>query len=438
MSSEFFRIQEHIIDSQYIREYPGATRENQEEALKIHVKQYTPLDTSTILPGAVTIIGAHANGFPKELYEPLWDDIYRRSKSSGFSIRSIWIADVAQQGYSSILNEDKLGNDPSWLDFSRDLLHMTNHFRHQMPRPIVGIGHSMGGAQLVNLSTMHPRLLTTLILLDPVITNSPPIGGRGEKFNVAKASTFRRDLWPSRRAAAASFGKSPFYQRWDPRVLQLWLRYGLRDTPTAIYPEKPPEGADVPATLTTTKHQEVWTFLRPNFQGMDADGNVILNRNTHPDVEPCSDPAISGMGIFPFYRPEPASIYSKLPSLRPSVLYIFGATSNMSVPEGRRAKMQTTGIGAGGSGGANEGRVKEVVLEGVGHLVPMEAVGDSADASARWLGAELKRWGEEERQWLEARKQRAQDADIRVGEEWVKWIGGMSGPGGERSKGSKL
>ena len=47
----------------------------------------------------------------QELYEPLWDEIYQRSKSSGFSIRSIWISDVAQQGYSSILNEDKLGND---------------------------------------------------------------------------------------------------------------------------------------------------------------------------------------------------------------------------------------------------------------------------------------------------------------------------------------
>lgn len=25
---------------------------------------------------------------------------------------------------------------------------MINHFREQMPRPIVGIGHSLGGAQL--------------------------------------------------------------------------------------------------------------------------------------------------------------------------------------------------------------------------------------------------------------------------------------------------
>lgn len=48
---------------------------------------------------------------PQELYEPLWAEIYARSKANGFRIRSIWMADVAHQGQSSVLNEDLLGND---------------------------------------------------------------------------------------------------------------------------------------------------------------------------------------------------------------------------------------------------------------------------------------------------------------------------------------
>ena len=36
----------------------------------------------------------------------------------------------------------------SWSDHARDLLHMINHFRRDMPRPLVGIGHSMGGNNL--------------------------------------------------------------------------------------------------------------------------------------------------------------------------------------------------------------------------------------------------------------------------------------------------
>lgn len=31
------------------------------------------------------------------------------------------------------------------MDHARDLFLMINHFREQMPRPLVGIGHSFGG-----------------------------------------------------------------------------------------------------------------------------------------------------------------------------------------------------------------------------------------------------------------------------------------------------
>ena len=118
MSSKFFKVQTHILPCQYIREYPRATAQSQEDELHLHIKQYTPLNQVDHQPGAVTIIGAHANGFPKELYEPLWDELYQRLKGSGTSIQSIWIADVAQEGQSSVLNEGKLGNDRELLKTS--------------------------------------------------------------------------------------------------------------------------------------------------------------------------------------------------------------------------------------------------------------------------------------------------------------------------------
>lgn len=36
----------------------------------------------------------------------------------------------------------------NWFDHSRDLLCMVNRFWDRMPRPIIGIAHSMGSAQL--------------------------------------------------------------------------------------------------------------------------------------------------------------------------------------------------------------------------------------------------------------------------------------------------
>lgn len=64
MSSPF-RIVKHVVPAQYLREYPRATSTSQEETLHLAVKQYIPLDNPNPQPGDVTIVGAHANGFPK-------------------------------------------------------------------------------------------------------------------------------------------------------------------------------------------------------------------------------------------------------------------------------------------------------------------------------------------------------------------------------------
>lgn len=36
----------------------------------------------------------------------------------------------------------------SWFDGGRDVVQMINHFRDDMPHPIIGVGHSLGAAQL--------------------------------------------------------------------------------------------------------------------------------------------------------------------------------------------------------------------------------------------------------------------------------------------------
>ena len=56
-----------------------------------------------------------------------------------------------------------------------------------------------------------------------------------------------------------------------------------------------------------------------------------------------------------------------------------------------------TGVGVGGSGGAKEGRVKEVVIEDAGHLIPMEKVGETAENVTQWVGSEMERWMESEK-----------------------------------------
>jgi len=292
----------------------------------------------------------------------------------------------------------------AWNDHARDLLHMVNHFRASMPRPLIGVGHSMGGNQLVNLAYMHPRLLSTIILLDPVISSHKRGFDPNQGPGPAQASTFRRDLWPSRAEAEAGFKKSKFYQSWDSRVLDRWMKYGIRQVPTAVYPDAK-EGS---MTLSTTKSQEVFVFLRPLFGNRKG-----IDRAEHPDVIP------EAMSSFPFYRTEAPLTMMRIESLRPSALYIFGEKSPMSSPAAQKEKVDRTGNGIGGSGGAKERRVKGVSLKGVGHLVAMEDVEGCADPAADWIGKEMERWKVEEQKYIEWTK-KSQLEKSTISEEWKK------------------
>lgn len=284
----------------------------------------------------------------------------------------------------------------------------------------------MGGHNIVSLALIHPRLFTSVILIDPVIQRYTTALGH---FAPALASTFRRDLWPSRQAAAESFRQNKFYQGWDRRVLELWIEYGLRELPTKLYPteslsdalklsggslsEKRPQAFvtspsfEKPVTLTTSKHQEVLTFLRANHpeNGVPL-SQYKANPATHSDI-PMMNPTA------PFYRPEPLITFGQLPFLRPGCLYIFAESSPLSTLEMRKDKMEVTGTGVGGSGGVLVGAVDDVVMgEGAGHFVPFERPLETAAVVVGWLEryvvGSVREEEREGREWLKvARRERA-------------------------------
>ncbi|RYC62341.1 hypothetical protein CHU98_g3875 [Xylaria longipes] len=387
MSSFPFHIKEHVVPGQHIREWARATANSQDDVLNIHVKQYTPKDNPSPQPGDVTILAAHANGFPKELYEALWADLHAQAASGGgFRIRGIWIADASNQGYSGEMNEARLGDDPCWHDHTRDLLHLTNVFRDQMPRPLVGVGHSFGANIMTHLSLLHPRLLTSLVLLDPTIVALDASRAAGPGTTPARASTFRRDVWPSKQEAVESFRRSPFYRSWDPRVLEAWNQNAIRELPTPLYPE-------LPASASTKSPSD------PASQTLEA------------------------AKVFPFYRSEGGIIFNALPAVRPSVLFVHGSTSEVSEPDVRAARLARCGIGMGGSGGVKAGRVAEVLFEGKGHLFPMEIPAETAEHAARWIAAEMVRWRDEQAQY-EAWTQLPMRQKSTLSQDWIDKIGG--------------
>ncbi|TVY75895.1 Abhydrolase domain-containing protein mpaH [Lachnellula suecica] len=393
-----FNIINHTSRCQHTRHWRRAVEPGFESSLKLAVKQYVPKSNDEPRAGDVTFVGAIANGFPKEMYEPLWDDLYERMAKAGKRIRGIWIADVAHQGGSGVLNEKGLGNDLA--DDSK--LH-----QDEMPAPLIGIGSSVGAVHLAHLSLLHPSLLHSLVLIDPTIQISNP---RKDFAAFALPSTYRRELWPSRKAAAESFAKSKYYQAWNPRVLDLWIKHGLRELPTEIYPGGKSGNGETPVTLTTTKAQEVLTYIRPAYNTYSPNDKLSFEGMLPDDV---LDPT------YPFYRPEAAQIFRQLPDVKPHALYIFGSKSPLSPPEGRKAKTEATGSGVLGGGK----RAKELLVEGAGHLVAFEKVEAVGEAVVRFVKEELDTWEKEKEEFERRYMSRERIERAQIDEAWKERIG---------------
>ncbi|CAG8899638.1 unnamed protein product [Penicillium egyptiacum] len=429
-----FTVTEHTIDAQYIREYPTATL-SQDSPLQLVVKKYTPIDNPNPQPGDVTIIGAHGCGLPKELYEPLWEEILMQSEQQGFRIGSIWIADMASLGTSGVVNEGMLGDDREctlfyiWIsrlistaspfDHSRDILHMINQFRHEMPRPIIRVGHSMGATQLTMLSLVHPRLFTSLVLMEPALTTTI---WPHQLFVLLTLK--RRDTWPSKSEAIESAAKS--YARWDSRVLKRWNEHGYRNLQT-VSPQTDGESKpfDGPVTLTTSIYQEAMVYLRPDFMGHTT--SALADSTKAPPHDPLMYPDIIDppRPARPFYRSEARIALNMLKHIRPPVFYLFGGESQVTTPKDQAQILERTGAGIGGSGGVKHSQVEKTVMLDCGHMVPMENVNESASLIGTWVGQSVQRWHEDEQRVHQRWTDRSAKEVLTAPAKWIPILEGI-------------
>ncbi|KAH3510194.1 hypothetical protein KXV55_002997 [Aspergillus fumigatus] len=409
-----FRVVEHIIPGQHIREHPHALRGRQETALKLAIKQYIPCDqTEPILENAVTIIGAHGNRFPK-----MREDLYAQLKKRSIPVRGIWIADASNQGASGVLNEHVQGDNTPWHDHSRDLLHMINHFRDDIARPIIGVAHSMGCTQLIQLSMIHPRLFSTLILYEPII-----FGDQFQGPNPAITAVLRRDIWPSREKAEMQLRRG--FAKWDPRVVDCYLRFGLRPVPTRLHnPENDPDIPPTAVTLTTSKHQEAWTYTIPNLEPESAGLNDLLL----PDWDPVLERSA------PFSRPEAWAAFRNLPFVRPSVFWVYGGRSWLAPPAAQESMVRATGTGTGGSGGVAKGMVDRTVSPKATHLVVFEEVGWCSEVAAAWLEKWFARYLREEEFWRTYQSKKSDPEMLRNSEASIHVAKVVVGPQGDVAK----
>ena len=405
MSCEMWNVSEHVIPAAHIRGFARGVNDEGSACLRLSVKEYIPKTNTNPQPGDVTLIMVHGVGSSKESYEPFFDELLK----CDLRIRAVWAADAVNNAASYIINQTKLGDEPHWFDFPRDLMQMINHFQDRMPSPVVGLGQSLGNVSTIMMSVWHPRLFSGIVMIEPGLGpgfGQTPLTGAAAQYFPAVLTVKRKDTWPSREAAREHLLKTPYYGAFDPEVFERVMKYDLRNLdpePSNVFSDtKKPR----PVTLTTPKAVEASTWMRPD--------PPLPGVPESPDYASRSK---DSMVVAGFYRPEAAEIYGSLPHVYPSTLFVWGDRSPVSVPSMRNNYLKTTGTGKGGNGGVARGRVKEAFVSGARHPAPLEKPEGTAKAVAPWLKEQMAIWKEE----AERRKSEP-DFGSQLHPEWLERI----------------
>lgn len=162
---------------------------------------------------------SHANGFPATTYKTFFDALGKHY----------------QVGYI-----DRLGHDESfpvtqnWGCLADHLIH---HIETHYDRPILGLGHSLGGVVTYIAALKRPELFKAIMLLDaPVMggLDSVVIGlakalGFMDQITPAGRTLGRKETWPTRDAAIEYFSDKGLFKNFDPRCLNDYVEYGTQE-----------------------------------------------------------------------------------------------------------------------------------------------------------------------------------------------------------------
>ncbi len=175
---------------------------------------------------ALLLLG-HPTGFCKEIWRPVVSEL----RQQGVGTRALaWDA----RGHGSAPPFD---SEVDWWTFGHDLVDLID--RLSPSEPVVGIGHSMGGATMAMCDLIQPGLLAGMFLIEPVII--PPAFRRSGDVPLAVKAAKRRPTFPSRRAAATTYRSKPLFQSWHEDAFAGYLEGGLVPHPDGVALACPPK-----------------------------------------------------------------------------------------------------------------------------------------------------------------------------------------------------
>ena len=166
------------------------------------------------------VLLSHATGFHAHCFEPMAAVLGTGHRCMGLDHR----------GYG-----DAEGVDPTdlrWTGYGLDALAAARHLSAACGgAPVVGIGHSMGGASLLMAAEQEPALFRALFVFEPIVFPPPDPSRQGPPSPLAGGARKQRDRFPSFQAALENFTAKPPMSSFDPAVREAYVRHGFAPTP---------------------------------------------------------------------------------------------------------------------------------------------------------------------------------------------------------------
>ena len=163
-----------------------------------------------------------ANGIPAQSYDSFFKQLQNQFNISAMDTRGAW--------------EHSKSPDES-LTFENYADDLIAALESQYNEPIIGIGHSLGGAVTILAAIKRPELFSKVVLIDPASTPTVyanflfqllPQFLQVKFFPFIKGSLRRRRVWDSREQFFNHYREHRTFERFTDQALLDYAQYGLR------------------------------------------------------------------------------------------------------------------------------------------------------------------------------------------------------------------
>ncbi|KAJ1644764.1 hypothetical protein J3B02_002471 [Coemansia erecta] len=206
----------------------------------------------------ITLFLVHGSGFHKEIWEPIIQKLFSYKSSSWYVEKAIAF-DAVNHGDSAILNREKLANEhyTPWFIHARDIIAIVRQLQRQniclkSPQSIIGIGHSWGADALLLSESICPLTFSCLVATEAIL-HLRFVQDHAYFAAVRK----RRWTWKNEDDAKEYFTSRKFFNSWDKRCLELYIKHGM-------------ESVDGKLALKCRPHNEAAVYAGGDYPAMYA------------------------------------------------------------------------------------------------------------------------------------------------------------------------